>query len=78
MARRVAVHTMEFVPQQHPYQRGNKNEPGYSGDVMARTSDRMLLTVEEAASDSASGAAPCTTSSRPAASTPCASDDCAA
>jgi excisionase family DNA binding protein len=49
MARRVAVHTMEFVPQQHPYQRGNKNEPGYSGDVMARTSDRMLLTVEEAA-----------------------------
>jgi excisionase family DNA binding protein len=49
MVRRVAVHTLEVVPQQHPEQRGNKRDPRHSVDVMARSSDRMLLTVEEAA-----------------------------
>ena len=50
MVRRVAVHTLEVVPQQHAEPRGNKRESRHSVDAMAaRASDRMLLTVEEAA-----------------------------
>jgi excisionase family DNA binding protein len=47
MARR-AVHTLELDPGQRPDQPGRKTESGQSMDVIART-ERMLLTVEEAA-----------------------------
>jgi excisionase family DNA binding protein len=44
-----AVHTLELVPQRRKSQRGHKTQPPQSVDVTLRTSDRMLLTVEEAA-----------------------------
>jgi excisionase family DNA binding protein len=50
MARRpAAVHTLELVRQHRTRQRGGNTEPRQSVDVTLRTSDRMLLTVEEAA-----------------------------
>jgi hypothetical protein len=58
MARRTAaVHTLELVPQR---QREHKTKSRQVVDVTLRTSDRMLLTVEEAAERLGSGAARCT------------------
>jgi excisionase family DNA binding protein len=49
MARRAVVHTLELDPEQRPDHPGRKTESRQSMDVIARTSERMLLTVEEAA-----------------------------
>jgi excisionase family DNA binding protein len=47
--RAAAVHTLELIPQRRTPQRGHKIQSPQSVDVTLRTSDRMLLTVEEAA-----------------------------
>jgi excisionase family DNA binding protein len=49
MARRTAVHTLELVSQRRSRAQGRRPESRQTVDVTLRTSDRMLLTVEEAA-----------------------------
>jgi excisionase family DNA binding protein len=44
-----AVHTFDLVPQRRTTHCARRTEPRQSVDVTLRTSDRMLLTVEEAA-----------------------------
>jgi excisionase family DNA binding protein len=49
MARRAAAHTLELVPERRGGRAGSRTERRQSVDVTLCASDRMLLTVEEAA-----------------------------